>query len=173
MKAIIIYGDMEFAERAEALLHRVGKRAEINIEWTVSFWSVVALGKTEFAQKAFAEAEDADLILFPAKLARSCPRPLLQWLEHWADLRRIPEAALAILDDPDATRVEVPVHPGLAKLIDTHGLTVIKNERRPADSAGKTPVLFEPDRRLPLPVELSNHGHHDRPGAYRSFGINE
>ena len=33
MKAVVIYGDMEFAARADATLRRVGGQAQIEIDW--------------------------------------------------------------------------------------------------------------------------------------------
>jgi hypothetical protein len=173
MKAIVIYEELEFTTRADAILHRVGGRAEINIEWTVSCWPVDALIEKKSAGKLLVQAQNAHLIVLPANLARFIPLRLLGWLERWAKLRHNPEVTLGILHEREFSHIEMPVHPALLKFAHENGLALVRNGSPCPNECGKRAFFFELERRSALPVEFYRHGNYDRPEAYRGFGINE
>jgi hypothetical protein len=162
MKAVVIYKNVEFAERVKAILRRIAARAEVNIQWKVSSLSVDAMNKKNYAGKTLAQARDAHLIVLPAKLARSVPVGLLSWLEHWAELRHNEEMALGILDDSASGSVETRMHPALSKFAHKHGLSVIRDGSLLENKGPSVPA-----------IELNGYRSFGQPGTYRSFGINE
>jgi len=173
MKVIIIYADREFAAKMDAILRRVAGHASIRVEWTLLCWSVDVLKEKGYAQKALAMAHDAQLIVLPAKIARSIPVQLLGLLEDWAKPRHHAGAALGILDDTNLGPADVVVHPDLSKLVHKYGLTLISNESSHPVTTGEREFTFDREWQFPLAVESRDHRNFDHPGAYRSFGINE
>ena len=173
MKVVILYEDREFAAKVDATLRRAAGNASVRIEWTLLCWSVDVLNEKGYAQIALALAHDAQLIVLPAKIARSIPARLLGWLEDWAKLRHHPGAAVGILHDTDLGLVEVPVHLDLSKLVHQYGLTLISNENAHPVTTGEREFRFEREWQFPLAVQSHDYGNFDHPGAYRSFGINE
>jgi len=171
MKAIVIYEDLEFAIRADAILHRVGGRVEINIEWTVSSWPLDAFIEKPSAEKLLVQAQDADLLVLPANLAGFIPLRLLGWLERWARLRHNPEAALGVLDDGDFSRVEM--HPALSKFANENRLAVVRNGNQGPDAFGKLTVHFKPARQSASPIKFYRNSNYDWPATYQGFGIND
>jgi len=172
MKAVIIHENMEFAAKAYATLRRVGCRDEMNVQWTVNCWPVDTLNNPIIIEKALAEARDAHLIVLPANLAQSIPLWLLRWLERWAMLRHIQEAALGILEHTDTSRTEMPVHPQLLAFVRRHGLTLIGNEFYANDPVAE-PVQAPPGGLFPLLVGQAVFNNSVLLAPYRSFGINE
>ena len=162
MKAVVIYENVEFADRVGAILRRVASRAEINIKWTVLRLSVDELSGKKFVGKALVRARDAHLIVVPAKLAQSIPISLLGWLERWAQARHNGEMALGILDDNTLGRAQAPMHPDLSEFAHKHGLAVIRDGS-----------FLDLERRTAPHIELYRYGNFDQPGTNRSFGIND
>jgi hypothetical protein len=152
MSAVIICDDLVFRARAAATLERVGQRDELNVHWKTIFWPINALNEKELAKKALVDSLDAHLILFPARCAQSLPHWVFDWLDRWATMRTIRDAALGIMADEN-----VPERTKLTPLISfarTHDLTVIVDEqKRKVSGIGFADIGPNP--------------------CYRSFGINE
>src|SRR5258708_14984527 len=99
MKAVIICDDLALFAKANATLQRLGCRPEVNVHWTIKSWPANAFDQAAAVERAIIEAADAHLIVIPAWLAHSLPFFLRDWLERWATLRLVRDAALAIIGD--------------------------------------------------------------------------
>lgn len=173
MKAIVICDSMACADEVSSTLLHVSSRAEVNIDWTVGRWQANALKETSSAEKALVRARDAHLIVLPAPLAESIPFWILRWLERWVVMRRIPEPALAIIDQENSTQVETPVHPELLEFLRKHGLAFITKEPLFTKEPLKLSVHFGREQLLALPVEPLSLSDSNQPASCRCFGINE
>ncbi len=177
MKAIIIFDDFAFGAQAKAALRRVGYRPEIGAKWTIKSWPANALNQATMAEKTLAEAADAHLIVIPAQRAHSLPFWLRDWLERWAALRQIQDAALAVIDDGMNAGLTTTVSSELALLVRKHGLNFIAGESAIDQAAGKDVVkLFARllrERELPLAAEASRIADITTPESFRGLGINE
>ena len=171
MKSVIIYEDLAFLANAIAKLKRVGCRPKVNARWTIKSWPINTLEQEAPAERSLIEAADAHLIVIPARYARTLPLGLREWLERWATLRQIQDAAVAVIGD--ATHADFPrtVSPELAMLVQKQGLNFIIDEVPVARNATKLVVRFPHERDLPL--ERPRFKHAVTSDSFRGFGINE
>lgn len=153
MRAVIICDDLVFSARAAEALERVGQRNEVNVRWKTIFWPINILNEKELAKKALVDSLDAHLILFPARCAHSLPWWVFDWLNRWAVLRIVRDAAVGIIADEQAS--EPAKLTPLVRFARMHDLTVIVDERKRSEFT-----------RLGFADLVSNP-------SDRSFGINE
>jgi hypothetical protein len=99
MKALILHDDFTSAAKAEATLQRAITRADVAVRWTVNSVPINALRQPAAAERILVEALDAHLIVFAGKCAQLLPLCVYQWLEQWVDMRRVPDAGLAVMDN--------------------------------------------------------------------------
>jgi len=173
MKAVIIYDDFAFLANASAALKRAGCRPEVSAQWIIKNWPVKALHQLDVAETVLFETADAHLLVLPARLAHSLPFWLRDWLERWAALRQIQDAALAVMGEDIGTDFTGTVSPELARLALRHGLILIADGGAPATAATSPLMRLSLGPGLPLPIDRSHF-----PGAvtrepFRGFGINE
>jgi hypothetical protein len=173
MKSVIICGDIALVAKANATLQRLGCRPEVNVHWTIKSWPANTLNQAASVERTLIEAADAHLIVIPAWLAHSLPFFLRDWLERWAALRLVKDAALAIIGDGIDTDITEAVSPELALLARKHGLNFFTDERPSPKNAAKLVVRFSRERELPVPVEQSHLAYAVTCDPYRGFGINE
>jgi hypothetical protein len=146
MKAVIIYDDLPSATKAYATLQRVGLRPEVRVCWTITLWRVDIMKEATVAKNALLDAQDAHLIVFAGRSAQSIPSRLRHWLERWAALRRIPNAAVAVIPDSNA-RFAVP---NQYIFIQQLGLAFIGKEGTVARNAMNLMVRYSREPELPL-----------------------
>jgi len=173
MKAIIICDDFASVAKAKATLQRVGCRADVSAQWTIKSWPVKALNQAAMAEKILVEAVDAHLVVIPARRAQSLPIRLRDWLERWAALRQIQEAALAFIDDGIDGGFAKTVCPELSVLVWKHGLSLINGEGAVGKDAAKVFVRSLREGEPPLPVERLRIADKVTPESFRGLGINE
>jgi len=170
MKAIIICDDFAFAAKADAILTRVGRRPDINVQWTLKGWPVSALNQPFMVEKTLLEAADAHLIVIPGRLAHFLPPSLLGWLERWAALRQIPDGAVAVVADDVRAGYTKTVNPELTSFIQKHGLNFITDEGDAAKDASRLRVRFSFERELPLLIKGSRFAHAMAHASVRGLG---
>ena len=144
----------------------------MDIQWTAKCWPVDALNNPIIIEESLVVARDAHLIVLPANLAKSIPLWFLRWLERWAMLRYIQEAAVGILEPTHTSRIETPMHPQLIAFVRKHGLTQIDIEL-PVNDPLAGSIQVPPDILLPLLVAQPVFKNAALLASYRSFGINE
>ncbi len=170
MKSVIICDDLAFVAKAGATLQRVGCRLDASARWNIKSWPVNALKQAAMAEKTLIGAADAHLIVIQARHAHFLPFTLRVWLEGWAALRQIQDAALAVIDDGIDTGITKTVSPELTRFVRKHGLNFIIAEGAVAKDATKR---FACERELPLPVKGSRFASAVACDSFRGFGINE
>ena len=156
MKAVIFCDDSTFAAKARSLLRRVGNRPGVNVRWTVKAWPVNALHHASLSETALLNAADAHLVVLPANHARALSSHLRGWLNRWAALRDIEEAAVGVIGDNESSGSsetdEVSLE--LRLLVQRHGLNLIHDEA-PKPPA-KLEVRFPLEGEHPLRIQLSH-----------------
>jgi hypothetical protein len=110
MKAVIIYDDLSSATKANAILQRVGLRPDVRVRWTITAWRIDIIKEATVAKNALLDAQDAHLIVFARRSAQSIPSGLRRWLEQWAALRQIPNAAVAVVPVNSARSAPPKLH---------------------------------------------------------------
>ena len=173
MKSVIIYDDLAFFANANARLQRVGRRPEVGAQWTIEGCPINTLEQETTAEKRLVEAADAHLIVMPARHAHAFPFHLRAWLEQWAALRQIQDAALAVIGDGTHADFPKTVNPELTMLVLKRCLNLIIDEGPAAGNTTKLAVRFPLERELPLPLELRRLEYAVTRDSFRNFGINE
>ena len=173
MKAVIICDAPSILVKAEAALLRVGRRSEVNAQWTIKCWPANALSQASIAEQALIEAADTHLVIIAARHACSVPFGLRDWLEQWATLRQIPEAALAVIGDGSHADLPKTVSSELTMLALKHDLNLIIDEGMAVENAMETAVRFPFERELLLSPKPGRIGHAVAGDSLRGFGINE
>jgi hypothetical protein len=173
MKAVVISDDLAFAAKACAILRRVGRRADMNVQWAVRCWQADALNDSTLAEKALVDTLDAHLIVLPARCASSLPLPLLDWLERWTEQRKIPDAALAVISDVTTDSPVYSLCRRLSNLVREHSLNLIIDKGHVAKDEPKLFVRFSREREVLLPLQRTRLAALAVPDAYRGWGINE
>jgi hypothetical protein len=128
MKAVIVCDSFAFAAKATAALRRVGFGAGVNVRWAVKCWPVNALSQSEVVKTTLGESSDVHLILFSTHSARRFPLFLRDWLERWAALREVPDAALGVIRAADDSELAEPACSELRQFAEEHGLNFIMGE---------------------------------------------
>ena len=127
MKALILHDDFKLAAKAEATLQRAITCADVAVRWTVNSVPINALRQPAAAERILVEALDAHLIVFAGNCAQLLPLCVYQWLEQWVDMRRVPDAGLAVMDNERQFSFG-DVAPELSRLASEHQLTFILDE---------------------------------------------
>lgn len=125
MKAAIICDDSVFAAKASATLQRVGDRPDVDVDWTIANWPMSALSRADTAEKAILETADTHLIVIASGQVHSLSPHLRRWLERWATVRQVEDAAVAVMDDGNNTELSNGVSRELELLAQKHGLVFI------------------------------------------------
>jgi hypothetical protein len=155
MNAVILCEDFAFAAKANAALRRVGCEDGVNVRWRIRCWPMNALLDAAIAKKSLAETLDAHVIVFPTRHAHCPPLWFLNWLERWATLRQVKEAALGVIKDNDAD-LRGPCAE-LSKLIQQHGLHYVGQESSVGYDARKILAHFVEEKTAPLlPTQLQS-----------------
>lgn len=171
LKSVVICDDLSFAAKANAMLRRVGDRPDVAASWTTTSWPTSALQRAVTMERSIIEAADAHLVVIPTPRNRALSSHMREWLERWAALRQIQDAALAVLNDgthgfPNTASSE------LTRLVQKHGLNLILDECPVAKETTKLAVHF-PRTESPLSVQLRHVDHAVTRNLFRGFGINE
>jgi hypothetical protein len=173
MKAIIICDDFAFMAQAGLALRRAGSRTKASSRWTIKSWPVNATNRSAMADTILVKAADAHLIVIPARRAHSPPGWLREWLERWAALRKIQDAALAVIDDGIEAGFDKTVSAELTALARKHGLSLITDEGDIPKETAKLFVRLLREPGLPMPIERKHFGDPADRESFRGMGINE
>src|SRR3954467_11435434 len=130
MKATIFCDDSSFAAKARGLLRRVGDRPGVNLRWAIKTWPVNALHHASLSERALLESADAHLIVIPGKHAHSLSSHLRGWLNRWAALREVGDAAVGVIGDDADSVALTDVSLALRLLVHRHGLK-LTNDKPP------------------------------------------
>lgn len=152
MNAMIVYDDRMIAVKAKAMLDRAAQRADEALFWSVKPWRVDMLLWPTTAGAAFADAQDAQLIVLALREPTALPVQLVDWLEQWALRRQVPEAALAVFDGSHGDSLAPPPTRGLSQFAARHGLCFILDDVLPGEDAAAT---FRGDLSHPEAEQLS------------------
>lgn len=155
MKAVIFCEDSAFLTKARSILQRVGHRPEVNVRWTIKTWSVFDLARVATGKKALRGCADAHLIIISDKCARSLPPYLLEWLERWAAIRRIADAAVGVIGHAINSLVRTEVSTELRRLLEKHGLNLLISEAPALKRTAKLSVSFS-EGAQPEPIQLAH-----------------
>lgn len=127
MKALILHDDFTLAAKVEGTLQRAITRADTGVRWTVNSVPIDALVRPAAAERILVEALDVHLIVFAGNYIQLLPQWVFQWLDQWADMRSVPDAGLAVMDNkPQSTFGDVA--PELSRFASKHQLTFINDE---------------------------------------------
>jgi hypothetical protein len=173
MKAVIFCDDSAFAAKASSALQHIGHRPVVAVEWIIQNWPAVILSHADMAEKALLEGMEAHLIVIPARYGRALPLHLHDWLEQWAALRQIEDAAVAVIGDDRNTGLAKSVDPELTLLVQKHGLNLITDEAFVAEDAAKLIKHLSVEHEQPLSTRLSRLSYATTSDSFRDFGINE
>ncbi len=149
MRALIVCDNFAFAAKATAALRRVGFGAGVNVRWTVKCWPVNALNESEVVKMTLGESSDVHLIVFSTHSARRFPLFLRDWLERWAALREVPDAALGVIRAADDSELAEPACSELRQFAKEHGLNFIIGEDLSTDNVRKLFIRFALAQGLP------------------------
>jgi hypothetical protein len=172
MKAVIIYDGFVVAAQANTTLQRAGHRANANFHWSIKRWRLNALKDHTAGGEALMDAVDAHLIVLAGRRAASLPFWLREWLTRWANIRQIPDAALAVIERTNGG-LSRPAAPKLSRFVRQHGLTFIIDEGPVAKDAVKLFIRCARKREFSLPVTRSRLVETGTDDSYCGRGINE
>jgi len=173
MKAIIICDDSAFAAKSRVLLRRVGDRPGVNVRWAIKTWPVNALLDPGLSERALLGGADAHLVVIPGKHAQSLSSHLRVWLNRWAALRQLRDAAVGVIGDDDDSGAIIDVSLELRLLVQRHGLSLIHDEAAVSKDRTRVPVRFPLKREQPLPIRFAHLPDTAMLDVFRGFGINE
>jgi hypothetical protein len=173
MKATILCDDSSFAAKARALLRRVGGRPMVNVRWAIKTWRVDALHHPRLSEKALSESADAHLIIIPAKHARALSTHLRAWLNRWAVLRQLRDAAVAVIDDAASRSVVTEVCLELMLLVERHGLNLIHDKLALGADGTKLSGRYPLKQEQPLAIRFTHLPGTPMFDVFRGYGINE
>jgi hypothetical protein len=173
MKATIFCDDSSFAVNSRALLRRVGNRSAVNVKWAVKTWPINALHHPSLSERALSESADAHLIVIPGKHARALSTHLRDWLNHWAVLRQLGNAAVGVIDEADGSGARNEISLELRLLVARHGLNLIHDEAGVNGGATKLSERFPLEPEQPLPIGSAHLTNTPMIEVFRGYGINE
>jgi hypothetical protein len=173
LKAVLLCDDFAFAARANTLLRRVGDGAGVRVRWAMQCWSVNALNQPAMAEKILVESAAAHLIVIPGSRVHSIPLWLREWLARWAEVRQIPDAALAVIGDGSQTDRTNTVSQELTLLVEKHGLNLITDNGAMANDAAQHFVRSLRESEAPAPLQRSQSENMAIGDSFRGLGINE
>ena len=171
MNAVIIYDDRKVGARAYALLERAASRTGEASLWSVCLWQLDQLALPSTAAAALDQAVGAHLIVLALHYQGKSPTGLWGWLESWAGLRKVQDAALTLFDGEEGDTLSATAIPEMSESAQRHGLSLIPGDSSQTESATLGLGVLERDvlavRRLRWTTDFP-------PGSrYRDFGINE
>ena len=173
MNAVIVYDDVDFASKAQAILGRAAHRADEALLWTVKPWRIELLILPPTASMALQDAAEAHLIVLAVRRPANPSPRLVDWLEKWACSRQVPDAALALFDGGTGDMLSGTAAPELSRFAERHGLSFIFGDSGPTEVEPELVAqrLHEPAaaRTPTLDHSSAQSGHH----YYESWGINE
>jgi len=155
MEAVIICDDFAFAAIAATTLMRVGRQAEVNVQWATKSWPISTLKDLALAEDALVRALDSHLIVFPAYRSSVLPPVVFDWLRRWAARRTFQNAALGIIQDANTTGSTDSTFPELSRFAREHGLGLIVDESPPVKNIAKVFIRSRPKREVALPCPRS------------------
>jgi hypothetical protein len=173
IKAVLLCDGFAFAARANTLLRGVGERAGVRVRWTIQCWPVNALSQATIAEEILVESAHTHLIVLPGRRAHSIPLWLYEWLERWAAVRQIPDAALAIIDDGNHTDYAKTVSPELNLMVQKHGLNLITGKGPAVNEVAQLFVRLLYEAESPTPLQRSHSTDMVTRDSFRGLGINE
>ena len=150
----------------------MGCRPGVNIRWAIKNWPINALHHASLSERALLESADAHLIIIPGKDARSLSSHLNNWLNRWAALRELGDAAVGVIGDDTESVARTDVSLALRLLVQRHGLNLIHDEA-PRSKGTKLSVRFAQKESHPLPIKLAHLPEIGSLDAFRGFGIND
>jgi hypothetical protein len=173
MKAMIIYEEYDCAARANALLKRASERAEGEEQWSVKLWRLDMLERPAMAHEARRDAADAHLMVLAVGRRGELPAGLLDWLEGWANRRRVGDAALAEFHGGSVDAFSATATPELSEFARRHGLSMIFGDVSPAEyELGELWVDLH-EREVAQTATMAHILEQVSPGSYRHWGIND
>jgi hypothetical protein len=98
MNAVIVYDDVAFASKAQAMLGQAAHRADAGLPWSLKPWRLELLILPPTAARALQDAAEAHLLVLAVRRPADPSPRLLDWLEQWACCRQFQDAALAVFD---------------------------------------------------------------------------
>jgi hypothetical protein len=173
MKSIIICDDLAFVAKAKATLQRVGCHPDVGACWTIKNWPATSLNQAATAKQNLLDAADAHLLVIVAPHAQAFSSQLLEWLEQWAELRQIQDAALAVINDGNDADFTKTVTHELTVLVQKHGLNFIIDETPVAREPTKLGVPLTHAPELPPALKRTRFEHAATLDSFRRYGINE
>jgi hypothetical protein len=171
MKAFIVYADFASAANANAALRRVGGRAGVRVRWIIKCWQVNVLRDPGPFENALVDAADAHLILFAERYSQFIPSWICDWLKRWAVLRKIQDAALAVIGD--GTSLTLPPNSDLILLAEQLGLHFITRNGATVKDATNGDVPLTHEQALPSEAARTHFAESVTSHSYRFIGINE
>lgn len=169
MTALILHDDFALAAKAEAVLQRAIICADEAVRWTVNSVPISALGQLAAAERILLEASDAHLIVFAGKFAQLLPRCVGQWLEQWAQMRRVPDAGLAVMDNERQSSFG-DVAPELLRFTSKHQLTFIIDESTVPAKRAKLSIRCMREEGFPVAVAQKPVADFPMHHGYRCLG---
>jgi hypothetical protein len=171
MKAVIFCEDCSFAAKARSILQHVADRPEVTIQWTITPWPLNALHHATMSEEALHDSVDAYLIIIPGECAKTFPSQFRNWLERWAIIRHVEDAAVGVIGEEASESIENHINIALKVLVEKHGLHLITNQTFFGKPEARLPVTFSIENELPL--QFPGGPYDKRPDSPRAFGINE
>ena len=153
MKALIIYDDVASAKDVVAALKRAAHRVKMGIRWDLKPWRLDILSLPTAGNEALLEAVDADIIAFAGPRASSLPPWLIEWLECWASLRQVSDAAVAVVGERDQDFDRTAVR--FSRFAKSHGLGLLVENGSALEHGLASQSFLESDWRssIPCPTE--------------------
>ena len=173
MDVMILYDEFSSATKAKAILERATHRSDETMQWRVKLWRSDILKLPPAAEAAMAEAAGAHLIVLALGLPEFVSASLLGWLEKWATLRQVRDAALAVFDGANPDALSAPGAPELRQFAQRHDLGFIFDAREPSGDESSKFADGLRDREVSLTPTLQHILEQPMPGSYQHWGINE
>jgi hypothetical protein len=145
MNAVIVYDDVAFASKAQAMLGQAAHRADAGLPWSLKPWRLELLILPPTAARALQDAAEAHLLVLAVRRPADPSPRLLDWLEQWACCRQFQDAALAVFDGESGDMLSGTKAPELSQFAERHGLSLILGDVGLAEeeSALLVPSLHE------------------------------
>jgi len=173
MDVMILYDEFSSATKAKAILERATHRSDETMQWRVKLWRSDMLKLPPAADAALVEAAGAHLIVLALGMPKFVSAPLLGWLEKWAALRQVHDAALALFDGANPDVLSAPGAPDLRQFAQRHDLGFIFDARDQAGDESSTLADGLHDREVSSTPTLRQILEQPVSGDYQHWGINE
>jgi hypothetical protein len=173
MKALIIYEDRTFAAKTSAMLQRAADNSDRSVRWNVNPWHIEMLKRSSFAIHALKEAADAHLVVLAFRNVKQLPDWLTDWLEQWANVRLILDAALALIRDGEADILLAPSTSDLSLFAKRHHLSFINDFGGEVKDRPEFLVRSLLEREVTLSPATFRTTNMPIADSYRGWGINE